>query len=200
MIRDVFVYGSVGRTYGRHFQLDVDSPAEALRALIVLRPGLREAVRAGAWRVIVGSPHVRNALPESDLKMRVGSQPIHFVPAQAAAGGGDGKGIGGIVLGVALVAAAVFVPGIGTMAAGLMLATGVSAIAGGIGHMLTDMPKEKPGAESPTEKARVEDRPSFLFTGVTNNTQQGGPVPLVFGRHLVGSIVISAGLNAEDIA
>ena len=49
------------------------------------------------------------------------------------------------------------------------------------------------------DRAAPDDRPSFLFNGVTNNSQQGGPVPLVFGTHLVGSVVINAGLNAEDI-
>jgi predicted phage tail protein len=51
-----------------------------------------------------------------------------------------------------------------------------------------------------TDLAPQQDRPSFLFNGVTNNTQQGGPVPIVMGLHLVGSVVVSASLNAEDIA
>lgn len=196
MTRDIFLYGAAGREFGRHFRLNVDSPAEAVRALITLRPGVRQALRVGLWRVIVGPPHIRHSIEAEALGMQAGQQPIHIVPAHRPAGGGDGKSVGSIIVGVVLVGASL-ATGFG---AAILIPMGVSLIAGGISGLLTPMPKEPTGAESPTEKARPEDRPSFLFNGVTNNSQQGGPVPLVFGTHLVGSIVVSAGINVEDIA
>jgi len=194
MTRDIYLHGTLGRTFGRHHRLAVDSPAEAVRAVCTLQPGAREALRVGYWRVIVGPGHLANAIEVDALNMNAGSQPIHIVPAQPPAGGGDGKGVGGIIVGAALVVGAFFT-------ANPMLAfAGVSMIAGGIAGLLTPMPQRPQGQQSPTEQARPEDRPSFLFNGVTNNSQQGGPVPVVLGLHLVGSVVISAGVYNEDLA
>ena len=209
MIRDIYLYGVAGKLHGSHFRLDVASPAEAIRALITLRPGLRETIRRGMWRVVVGKPHLSNAIDVNVLSMNVGQQPIHLVPATRPAGGdADGKGIGMIIVGAILIGAAIAVTG-GLAAAfatpliagtgltyGSVILLGASMVLSGISALLTQPP---PAAQA-TDYARPEDRPSFLFNGVTNNTQQGGPVPLVFGRHMTGSVVVLAGLNAEDIA
>jgi predicted phage tail protein len=196
MIRDIFLHGAAGRAFGRHFRLDVASPAEAVRALISLRPGLRAAIRAGWWRVIVGPPRIRNGVPADCLLMNMGAQPLHLVPATPPAGGGDGKSIGSIILGTVLIIAGAVASYFGQAWIGVpLITTGISMIAGGIAGLLTTTPK----SPIATEQANPNDRPSFLFNGVTNNSQQGGPVPLVFGTHLVGSIVVSAGLNTEWI-
>lgn len=218
MIRDIYLHGAPGRLYGRHFRLDVASPAEAVRALMTLRPPLRQLLRVGYWRVVVGPPHVANAIEPAHLDMRMGSQPLHIVPATGAAGGG---GIGKAVAGVALVGASILTAGlaapagVGLFAAmgastgflgttfGSVAMLGASMAFGGISSLLTTAPGSA-GTGNPTPQATSlaapADQPSFLFNGVTNNSQQGGPVPLVFGTHLVGSIVVYAGLNSEDIA
>jgi len=205
MMRDIYLYGAAGRVFGSHFRIDVSSPAEAVRALITLRPGLRTVIREGNWRVVVGPPRLRNAIEPELLLMNAGAQPIHFVPATRPRGGGDGKGIAGIIIGVVLIGAAVVATG-GLAAAfatplalgmsyGSVVLLGASMILGGISSLLT----QSPSSDAATDRAAPDDRPSFLFNGVSNNSQQGGPVPLVFGTHLVGSVVIGAGLNAEDI-
>jgi predicted phage tail protein len=206
MIRDIHLHGAAGRQFGRRFRLDVDSPAEAVRALVTLRPALRAIIRAGDWRVVVGPAHVRNAIPAELLLMNAGAQPIHLVPATRPRGGGDGKGVAGIIGGVVLIGVAVVATG-GLAAAfatplalgmsyGSVVLLGASMILGGVSSLLTQAPQ----SDAATDRASPTDRPSFLFNGVTNNSQPGGPVPLVFGTHLVGSVVVGAGLNAEDIA
>jgi predicted phage tail protein len=80
---------------------------------------------------------------------------------------------------------------------GTIAMTGASMVLGGVAGLLSPGPQVQ---KQPTDMAAAEDQPSFLFNGVTNNTQAGGPVPLVFGTHLVGSIVISAAIHTEDIA
>lgn len=205
MIRDVYLHGSAGKRHGSHFRLDVTSPAEAVRALIMLRPPLRQLIRDGLWRVIVGPPRLRNAIEPADLLMNAGGQPIHLVPATRPAGGGGGKSIGMIIVGTVLIGAAVIATGgIGAafatplalgMSYGSVVLLGASMILGGLSALLT----QSPTPDQPTQQATSGDRPSFLFNGVTNNSQQGGPVPLVFGTHLTGSVVVGAGLNAEDL-
>jgi predicted phage tail protein len=218
MMRDIYLHGALGRQYGRRWRLDVASPAEAVRALMVLRPPLRQALRVGDWRVVVGRPHLANAIDPAFINMRLGSQPLHLVPATRAAGN---SGFGKIAVGVALIGATVLTAGlaapaaVGTFAAlgaevavggvglgftyGSVALLGASMVLGGVGALLTTPPAAAPGGATATAP-RPADRPSFLFNGVVNNSQQGAPVPLVFGTHLVGSIVVSSGLSAEDQA
>jgi predicted phage tail protein len=213
MLRDVYLYGEAGRRYGRHFRISVDTPHEAIRALCVLRPGLEPVIRRGQWRLIVGNPRIRNSVDA--MFMALGSQPLHIVPATRPAGGdGIGKAIAGVVMvGATILTAGAAAPlGAGFLASmaapaflgmsyGSLALMGASVALGGLATMLSPKPQQQQATSTQsTDMARVEDRPSFLFNGVVNNTQQGGPVPLVFGRHMVGSVVISGSLNAEDIA
>ena len=191
MTRDIYLYGAAGLVHGRHFRLDVSSPAEAVRALLTLRPGLRPMMRQGYWRVIVGTPRLRNTIDIAHYGMNLGSQPLHFVPATRPQGS-DEANVGKIAAGVILTTVGVM------FAQYYLIMPGISLIAGGIGGLLTQTPEQS--KQAATENARPGDSPSFLFNGVTNNGQQGGPVPLVYGTHLVGSIVIDGGVNDEDIA
>ena len=66
-----------------------------------------------------------------------------------------------------------------TSAAGSM---GVGLLLAGVASMLMPEPPEGSGAESAQ---------NYLFSGPVNNVKQGGPVPLVYGRAIVGSTTIS---------
>lgn len=204
MMRDVFLYGVAGRVAGRrHFRLDVTTPAEAVRALLMLRPALKRTIREGLWRVVVGPPRLRYAVAAEHLLMNAGQQPIHLVPATPPRGGGSGKAFGAIIVGVLLIGAAIAFPATIGAAAALVGMTQGSVVLLGASMVLTGMMgllAQPPQPDQATDQARPDDRPSFLFNGVTNNSQQGGPVPLIFGTHLTGSVVVNAGLNAEDIA
>jgi predicted phage tail protein len=212
MIRQVVLHGAAGREFGRAWELDVASPAEAIRALCTLRPGIETALKEGFWRVIVGPPRLRNAIDLELLHMDAGDQPIHIVPATPPHGGDDtAMSIGKIVVGVALIAASFFTGGAtGFLVASLafseaaaatattaILGAGMSLLFGGVAGLLTPAMR---GAPVATDQARPEDRPSFLFSGVTNNSVQGAPVPVVLGTHLAGSILVSGSINVEDIA
>jgi predicted phage tail protein len=41
-------------------------------------------------------------------------------------------------------------------------------------------------------------RTSFLYNGPTNTTQQGGPIPILYGLMRVGSTLVSATVTTED--
>ncbi|GAB1389002.1 hypothetical protein MASR1M6_11830 [Rubrivivax sp.] len=69
---------------------------------------------------------------------------------------------------------------------------GVSLMLGGAVALLTPMPK---GSDS---KAAREA--SGQIDGPGNITSAGGPVPLVIGRMLVGSVTISAGISTAAVA
>ena len=128
-----------------------------------------------------------------------------------AAGGflGLGAGLGG----AAGAGAAISMGLIGATAATAIGYVGVAMIVGGTSQLLSPTLSEAPatyGATSPTrQRARdsftpennevADNRASYIFNGAVNLTAQGNPVPLLYGRMRVGSVVVSAGLSVEDI-
>lgn len=69
---------------------------------------------------------------------------------------------------------------------------GGALIIGGVVQMLSPQPA---GLAS---KQDADNRASYAFGGVTNTAAQGNPVPLLYGRRLIGGAVISAGVYVED--
>ena len=78
-------------------------------------------------------------------------------------------------------------------AATLPLTIGASLVLGGISQLLVPVPK----VSGPQE--RPENKPSYLFNGAVNTTEQGQPIPLLYGELIVGSAVVSAGLTDKEI-
>lgn len=194
-MREIILHGSLGAHFGERFSLDVRDPAEAVRALGIQLPGFREAIEADNWHVIRGPLEDGDSLDEGGLTVSLGNQnEIHILPAIEGAGDGAGKVIGGI----ALVGAAMFIPG-GAALAGIALqpavaGLGISMALGGVSQMLAPTPQS--GYE---ERESPDQRPSFLFDGPVNTSTQGLPVPVVYGRIKTGSVVVSAGMTAEEL-
>lgn len=73
-------------------------------------------------------------------------------------------------------------------------------IGGSLAHSF-DGAAGAPGAQTPTVKSYTsrnppDQRTSYLFDGAVNTVAQGGPVPIIYGRMRVGSVVVSAGINS----
>jgi len=64
----------------------------------------------------------------------------------------------------------------------------VSLVVGAIMQMLAPKPPSGNDAEKPSEI------PSFLFNGPENVQEQGYQVPVVYGTHMTGSVIVSAGI------
>ena len=206
MMRTVVLHGALAARFGSSFDLDIQSPAEALRALIVQIKGFRQALRDGHYRIVKARETVADSLDLEELKLRLGrAREIHIVPVIAGAASGWGK----ILIGVAIIGLAIAAPyalgfagsitgALGTAAfAGISFAQiasfGALVALGGISQVLTSAPKLAGG------NASSDRKDSFLFGSAENVTVQGGPVPLVFGEFIHGSVVISAGLSTEEI-
>ncbi|MCL9777719.1 tail assembly protein, partial [Neisseria subflava] len=95
----VCLYGGL-RECGRRFDLQVSSPAEAVHALTVQIPALRQKLRQGFYQVRFG----RHDWSEGELKSGFG-QPaegvLHIVPR--VQGAGKNGGIIQTVLGIVLI-------------------------------------------------------------------------------------------------
>jgi len=189
-LRTIRVYGRLARFLGRRtFHAAVSSAAEAVRFLLANFPQLEQHMAQQHYRVSVGG----YALEEGELHHPSGQQVIRIVPVLTGAGG-----VGRILVGVALVAAAIFIPGLGIGLAGATVTKigllGGALILGGVSQLLTPTPRVPTGPDS-----EQDPRKSYSFSGIQQTSRQGVPVPVVYGRTLVGSVVISAGVDTVQV-
>ena len=203
--------GEAGRRFGRRFQLAVKTPAEALRALCVQLPELRQYLLESGenginWRVVTEDPM---GLDEDQMLWPMSKRMV-LAPLPAGRGGA-----GKILAGVALVAVAILLPGIGGGVAATIFGTkfsalslaigsvGLSFIFGGVAEMLTPTPKMPTvgGAVGggPTEGRSDDQLKSFTFDKSNANTIQGDVVPVLYGERIVGALpVLSFGLELQN--
>lgn len=192
-MKTIILLGELGKRYGSRHRMDVKTPAEAIRALCANFKDFAAFMSSSqernvGYRVL----DMREDVAAKDLHTPAGSQ-IAIVPVVAGGGGGMGQ----ILLGAALIAFAVIAPPLaatvlfgtttlGTVAFGI----GVSLALGGVAQLLAPTPKQP---DNTTEKN------SYVFNGAVNTQAQGQPVPIGYGRMIVGSAVISAGIRVEDV-
>jgi len=198
MLKEIRLYGHLGKKFGRVHYLAVQSVSEAIRAFCAnYKEFEKDFVGDKAYyRVWVGTERLQEAkdasLPSSYKEV------IRIAPVVHGAGGDD---LFGIILGVALIAFSGPIGGalagtFGATAAGItsfVTSLGVSLILGGIASMLA------PSVDAPDPQERPENKPSQVFSGPVNTTAQGHPVPIGYGRLIVGSAVISAGINTVEL-
>lgn len=192
------LYGSMQEKYPGVFKMDVATPAEAIRAMCIQLPGFEEDIKAGNWRLVRGDLEGNDEVNEDGLQMTLGNQnEMHLIPVIEGANSGAGM----IIVGIVMIVAAFFTGGTSIAAWGAMstmlAATGLGMAVGGIIASTTKMPG---AGASASGNEREADKASFLFDGPTNQSTQGVAVPRGYGRMLIGSIVVSAGLYAEPMA
>ena len=74
------------------------------------------------------------------------------------------------------------------MLSGAALSAGIGLVIGAICTMLM----------RPSKNDDDDSSSNYYFNGAVNTTQQGNPVPLVFGRCRVGSAVISSEISVTE--
>ena len=185
MLRKIKLYGKLAKFVGhRILEADVATAAEAVRFLVANWPELERHMADQHYRVSVGTYD----LDLEELHDPAGAAPISFVPVVAGAGA-----VGRILIGAALIAAS-FIPGVGALAVTLLFSVGASLVLGGVAQLLTPTPKVPTGPDT-----QNDPRKSYSFSGVQNTSRAGTPVPIVYGETLVGSVVISAGIDTVQV-
>jgi predicted phage tail protein len=186
MLRKIKLYGKLAKFIGhRVLEADVATAAEAVRFLLANWPEAEAHMNDQHYRVSIGTYDI----DLEELHHPAGAAPISFVPVVAGAGA-----VGRIIAGIALVALALFVPlvAFGVALNGVVLGIGASLVIGGVAQLLTPTPKISQDEGDP--------RKSFSFSGIQNTNRAGVPVPVVYGETLVGSVVISAGIDIVQVS
>jgi predicted phage tail protein len=184
MLRKIKLYGKLAKFIGhRVLEADVATAAEAVRFLLANWPELEAHMNDQHYRVSIGAYD----LDLEELHYPAGAAPISFVPVVGGAGA-----VGRIIAGIALVAIGLFVPGIGALGVQILVGVGASLVLGGVAQLLTPTPT--------TSKDEGDPRKSFSLSGIQNTSRAGVPVPVVYGETLVGSVVVSAGIDIVQVA
>jgi predicted phage tail protein len=187
MLRKIKLYGALAKFIGhRVLEADVATAAEAVRFLLANWPELEAHMNDQHYRVSIGTYD----LDLEELHHPAGAAPISFVPVVAGAGA-----TARIIAGIALVAIGLFVPGIGALGVQILVGVGASLVIGGVAQLLTPTPKVAQGLDS-----QDDPRKSYSFSGIQNTSRQGVPVPICYGETVVGSVVISAGIDTVQVA
>lgn len=217
-MRAVKVYGQLAKRVGQHvFRAEINSPAEAVRFLCANFPGLDEWLIDSAqdgigYRVMVG----RTKVGQEDFVMSCSDDATISITPVLSGAGGDGAG--SIFAGIGLIAAAILLAplgggflglgaGAGTFGAagaGFTLGAtassaigfiGASLVLGGVSQMISPTPQTVGGGAA-SDPRRLQ---SFNFSGIQNTSFQGTPINIAYGKILVGSTTLSAGIFSTNM-
>ena len=199
MLRKVKLYGELADFVG-YKELDavINSTADAIRFLVSNFPKLESHMADRYYQVLIDDYDI----DETELHNPIGQSDISIVPVISGAGGGLGK----TLLGVAMIGLAFAMPGAVFGGTGFTAAAGFSgfqAAVGNLGIALTLMgvsemlfPLPKPQDFNNEEDPRI----SFSFSGVQNTSRAGTSHPIVYGEIVTGSVVISAGIDTNQVS
>jgi predicted phage tail protein len=186
-LRKIRVYGRLAKFLkAKEFEAEISSAAEAIRFLLANWPQLERHMADQRYRVTVGE----YALSEEELGDPSGEQEIRIIPVIGGAGVA-GRILGGIALVVG--AFAIGQPWLGAYAFSSMLGVGTSLVLGGISQLLSPVPTINGGKDSDKDPQK-----SYAFTGIQNSSREGLPIPVCYGRIIVGSIFVSTGVDTRQ--
>lgn len=194
-MREVMLYGALGREFGSYHRFDVASIPEAIQALAANFPGFLRKLRHGFYRVVVGRTSETGVeMDQSTVAVyKLGDQNIHIIPVTEGAGrGGLGKILAGILLvGLSMVTGGVAGALMGTAIGG----TSVGAITASIG---TGLVLTGVASLIAPEQESGEQEKSFTMAGPQVTLKEGGIVPIVYGDVVTGGTMISGVLKVEN--
>jgi len=205
MLRKIKLYGELAEFVGhKEFEVQVDSLAKAVSFLINNFEGIDKFMNPKYFQVKVGNYDIG----KEEINYPIGQEDIHFIPVITGAGrggrrilagaaligfvyatGGLSFGATGLTFGTGTIGAFSY----GAVAAQMAVAVGASLVLSGVSEMLFPLPKPK---EFNSEQ---DPQLSFSFSGTQQTSRAGTPVPIVYGEIFTGSVVISGGIDTEQV-
>ncbi|QZI68662.1 tail assembly protein [Pseudomonas protegens] len=183
-MQTVLLSGSLARLFGRRHRMITRGGWRDIMGYFKQFPGFeRHMAESSSKGLRYAIFNGKENLSEDDLAKPTGRDVIRIVPVIS---GSKRAGLLQTIVGVVLIVAGVFFqqPWAIQLGAGLAI--------GGAIQMLSPQAKGLGTQDTPN------NRPSYSFNGAVNTSVQGNPVPLLYGRMIVGSAVISAGIYSED--
>jgi predicted phage tail protein len=188
MVRTIQLHGSLATELGHTpIRIAVDDVQDLILALRSIYPNFRRYTQqVKEFVFLVSDKNAQNPRPLEPefIGQRFGdAEEVHIVPAIEGAGI-EVMATAGLT-GWALA---------GAYAVNIMATMLLSMALGAVFQALAPSPSTSAGSSN-----QVAEKASFLYNGAVNVTQQGGPVPLVYGDFLVGSVVISTEVSVDQL-
>ena len=201
----IVLHGALGERFGAEWNLEVKNVREAMQAI--------EANTDGFLKALLDNREYAVFIDDKDVDIDrfedpLGGRTIRIVPMIA----GFRNFLIDIIIIIVAIVIAVVSYGSGTGASASLLTTyfGSTAVAAAVSaavsafavalliNGITDLlsPQKKKNDSKTDSPANT---PSYTFNGPVNTTAQGNPFPVGYGRLLVGSAILSAGLYNEQV-
>ena len=195
MLKKIKVYGTLRKFLGQaEFEVDLNTPREAISFLVCNFKGIEKHMADQFYTIQVGARVITEDLlnfrSQDDIKI---IPVVHgnFLPILLGAGALFGStAIGSTLLGSKLLA---------TIATSALQAIGTSMRIDGVTSMLTPQINTSSAVSSQNSLDPSALASNYSFTGLTNISNAGVPVNLVYGEILVGSIVVSNGVDTVQV-
>jgi len=187
MLKKITVYGKLRKFLGKsEFYADINSPREAFSFLFSNFKNLEEHMREQIYVVTVGAKVITSDLLNIQTK-----QDIKIIPVVHG-------NFFGIVLGFAIkYAAKKYIAN--TIISAVVGYIGTHLILQGVNNILSpqeDTRNPNTGQDSLDPSALATN---YSFTGLTNISNSGVPLNIAYGEILVGSIVVSNGVDTIQV-
>tara|TARA_R100001086_G_scaffold97162_2_gene48333 strand:- start:3622 stop:4203 length:582 start_codon:yes stop_codon:yes gene_type:complete len=192
MLNKIKVYGRLARFLGqRTFKAEIKSPIDAFKFLLANYPELEAHILQQNYCVKIGDYQI----DKHEVEMPVGGQEIKIVPVAVGSKGSVTR----FLVGAFIVGLVISTGGVGAI--GLAGGTGIVGFAGnlgvylalsGIAEVISPTPKPPGVSDDPQQR-------NFSFNGVQNTGRAGVAIPVIYGEMFTGSLVVSAGIDTEDI-
>jgi len=197
MLRKIKVYGRLRKFLGQaEFEADAKNVVEVISFFSCNFKGFQKHIMNYEYKIICGSTVITE-----DLLTLQSSNEIKIVPLAhgnffISLGLGLLAKFGASKIGVTLLGSKL----LATVATTALTSIGTSMIIGGVTQMLTPQRQNTNSAASGMDRLDPAALASnYSFTGLSNISQAGVPVNLVYGEIMVGSITVSNGIDTVQV-
>jgi len=187
MLKKIKIYGVLRKYTGQsEFMADVSSPHQAFSFLFCNFKGLEEKMAKQMYCVQVGDKKIT----QDSIHMQT-DQDIKIIPIVHG-------NIIGLIIGIGLkYVAKKYIANVILKYVVTYVATNL--IMQGINNLISpqEQPQNQQSRQDPLDPAALSS--NYSFTGLTNISQAGIPVNIAYGEILVGSIVVSNGIDTVQV-
>lgn len=189
MLRKIRVYGKLRQILGQSsFEADLNNVGQAFSFLINNFPQLDGYLQNSYYKVYSNE----KIITEETLTM-IGGNEIRIIPV--ASGSKFLAGLGAIGLGKwAATSSVKWIAG--ALATGLTT-LGTSMVIDGATQLIAPSPSLNPSGMDQTDPASLAS--NYSFNGITNISQSGVPINLIYGETIVGSVTVSNGIDTVQV-
>lgn len=195
MLKKIKVYGTLRKFLGQaEFEVDLNTPREAISFLKCNFEGVEEHMAKQHYTIQCGQKVITEDLLNLHTK-----EDIRIIPLVHGNFFSILLGVGALFGASALPATILGSELLATLAVSALTSVGTSMVVDGVTSMLS--PQQS--TMSPTSQQDSLDpaalASNYSFTGLTNISNAGVPVNLVYGEIVVGSIVVSNGVDTVQV-